>query len=186
MISTELLDRCQGQCELCQAKTETLETYIVPPKTGENVDEQVGLCPDCLTYINEEASLHAEHWRCLTEAIWSPHPAVQVVSYRILKTLENQAWAQDSLSMIYFDEATQEWAENLEDAVRHVDSNGNLLTQGDNVILIKDLDVKGANFTAKQGTLVKKINLDMSNPQYIEGKINDQYIVILTQYVKKA
>lgn len=32
MISTELLDRCQGQCELCQAKTETLETYIVPPK----------------------------------------------------------------------------------------------------------------------------------------------------------
>jgi protein PhnA len=47
------------------------------------------------------------------------------------------------------------------------------------------LDVKGANFTAKRGTAVRNIRLVHDNPEQIEGKINGQGIVILTQYVKK-
>jgi protein PhnA len=39
------------------------------------------------------------------------------------------------------------------------DSNGNVLNDGDSVILIKSLKVKGGNVTLKQGTLVKKIRL---------------------------
>jgi protein PhnA len=69
--------------------------------------------------------------------------------------------------------------------VKHIDSNGTILENGDTVTLIKDLEVKGANFTAKRGTSVRNIRLVHDNPEQIEGKINGQGIVILTQYVKK-
>ena len=72
-----------------------------------------------------------------------------------------------------------------EEALVHLDSNGTLLENGDSVVLIKDLDVKGAVFAAKRGTAVRNIRLVNDNPEYIEGKINGQGIVILTQYVKK-
>ncbi|MDO4783437.1 MAG: PhnA domain-containing protein, partial [Capnocytophaga felis] len=52
--------------------------------------------------------------------------------------------------------------------------------------LIKDLKVKGSSMVAKQGTVVRKISLDRENAQYIEGKVDGQQIVIVTQYVKKV
>jgi protein PhnA len=67
-----------------------------------------------------------------------------------------------------------------------VDSNGTILEAGDSVTLIKDLNVKGANFTAKRGTVVRGIFLVADNPEHIEGKINGQQIVILTKFVKKS
>ena len=51
--------------------------------------------------------------------------------------------------------------------------------------LIKDLKVKGANFTAKRGTAVRNIRLVHDNAGQIEGKVETQMIVILTEYVKK-
>ena len=39
------------------------------------------------------------------------------------------------------------------------DSNGNELKDGDTVVVIKDLKVKGAGQTLKQGTLIKSIRL---------------------------
>ena len=65
------------------------------------------------------------------------------------------------------------------------DSNGVKLSAGDNVYLIKDLQVKGAGFTAKQGTTVRGISLT-SNPEHVEGRVNGQKIVILTKFVKKV
>lgn len=38
---------------------------------------------------------------------------------------------------------------------------------------------------AKQGSAVRRISLDHNNPEYIEGKVDGQHIVIITQYVKK-
>jgi protein PhnA len=52
--------------------------------------------------------------------------------------------------------------------------------------LIKDLNVKGANFTAKLGTAVKGISQVANNSEHIEGKVNGQQIVILTKFYKKA
>ncbi|NBU22117.1 PhnA domain protein, partial [bacterium] len=65
------------------------------------------------------------------------------------------------------------------------DSFGNILSNGDSVTLIKDLDVKGANFTAKRGTVVKNISLT-ADPTQIEGRVNGTQIVLLTQYLKKS
>ncbi len=91
--------------------------------------------------------------------------------------------------MLYLDDATLLWAkkgQHEEDAIKHVDSNGVVLQAGDTVVLIKDLKVKGGGFTAKRGTAVRRISLVADNPAHIEGKVNDQRIVILTQYVKKS
>jgi protein PhnA len=51
--------------------------------------------------------------------------------------------------------------------------------------LIKDLKVKGSSMVAKQGTAVRNIRLDHENADYIEGRVDGQTIVIITQYVKK-
>ena len=93
--------------------------------------------------------------------------------------------------MLYLDEYTLEWAKasgdgSTEEAIQHVDSNGNILQAGDTVVLIQDLKVKGANFTAKRGTAVRRISLDQDNAEHIEGKVDGQHIVILTKYVKKV
>ena len=67
----------------------------------------------------------------------------------------------------------------------HKDSNGTVLANGDTVTLIKDLPVKGAGFTAKRGTAVRNISLVPDNAGHIEGRVEGQRIVILTQFVKK-
>ena len=67
----------------------------------------------------------------------------------------------------------------------HRDSNGVVLQAGDSVVLIKDLKVKGSSLVAKQGAAVRRISLDHENEKYIEGKVDGQQIVIITDYVKK-
>ena len=71
------------------------------------------------------------------------------------------------------------------DKVVHKDSNGAVLQNGDSVVLIKDLKVKGTSFVAKRGTAVRRISLDHENAEYIEGKVAGQQIMIITKYVKK-
>ena len=46
--------------------------------------------------------------------------------------------------------------------------------------------MKGANFTAKRGTAVRRISLVADNAKQIEGKVDGQHIVILTEFVKKS
>ena len=68
---------------------------------------------------------------------------------------------------------------------QHKDVNGVTLESGNNVILIKDLVVKGGGFTAKRGTAVRGISLVEDNPAHIEGKVEGLRIIILTEFVKK-
>ena len=67
----------------------------------------------------------------------------------------------------------------------HKDSNGHVLQNGDSVVLIKSLDVKGSTINAKLGTVVRNIRLVDNNTEQIEGRIEGQVIVILTKYVRK-
>ena len=62
---------------------------------------------------------------------------------------------------------------------------GNLLQDGDQVTLIKDLDVKGAGKTLKQGTLIKSIRLT-GDPQEIDCKYPGiKGLVLRAEFVKK-
>ncbi len=67
------------------------------------------------------------------------------------------------------------------------DSNGTPLTDGDSVILIKDLKVKGSGgVTLKRGTVVKKIRLT-SDPDEIEANVERvRGLVLRTEFVRKA
>lgn len=66
------------------------------------------------------------------------------------------------------------------------DSNGNLLREGDTVIVIKDLKVKGSPTGLKRGTKVKNIRLS-DEVEGVTGKIEGMKgIYIKPEYVKKA
>ena len=108
----------------------------------------------------------------------------------MLDRLKAEGWPQDLLDMMYLDEETAAWAkagitENSAEKIVHRDSNGVILEAGDSVVLIKDLKVKGSSMVAKQGTAVRRISLDHENEKYIEGKVDGQQIVIITDFVKK-
>jgi len=185
-LSSSLSERSSMQCELC-SNTEALDAFIVPPKTDDAPENQVVVCSTCLNQINEDQSLNPDHWRCLNESIWSEVPAVKVVAFRMLRRLSDHDWAADLKGMMYMEEDTLEWAEQeAASALIHKDSNGNILEAGDTVTLIQDLNVKGASFTAKRGTAVRRIRLVHDNAEHIEGKIDGQHIVILTKFVKKS
>ncbi|QBZ83133.1 PhnA protein [Hydrogenovibrio crunogenus] len=187
-IEQSLLDRSGSKCELCGSE-EQLSTYEVPPSDG-STDQTIVVCQTCKNQIGEPDTMDANHWRCLNDSMWSPVPAVQVMAYRLLNALRAEGWPQDLLDMMYLEDETKAWAEagmpdEDEETIIHKDSNGTILQEGDDVTLIKDLDVKGAGFTAKRGTLVKNIHLT-DNPLHIEGKVNGTQIVLVAAFLKKA
>jgi len=178
--------RSGSQCELCAA-TENLKVYTVLPTKKGGADESILACTTCIDQIENPGNEDQNHWRCLNESMWSEHIPVQVVSWRMLSRLRNT----ELLEQMYLDEDTLAWAqatgegEDDENKVIHRDSNGVILSTGDSVVLIKDLKVKGSSMVAKQGTAVRNIRLDHENAEYIEGRVDGQTIVIITQYVKK-
>tara|TARA_R110002050_G_scaffold269917_2_gene412652 strand:+ start:199616 stop:200257 length:642 start_codon:yes stop_codon:yes gene_type:complete len=191
IMTTEqtLLARSNSICELCHSDA-NLSVYEVPPVTEATAEKCILVCDTCRDQIENPENIDANHWRCLNDSMWTPVPAVQVMAWRQLKRLNTELWAQDLLDMLYLDEETQIWAAATETTEASsesssVDSNGAILNAGDSVTLVKDLDVKGAGFTAKRGTLVKGISLT-DNPEHIEGRVNGTRIVLLTKFLKKA
>ncbi len=189
-IDKALYSRSESKCELCGV-TEELVQYEVPPNSDGGVDFCVIICATCRNQIDHPDRLDTNHWRCLNESMWSQVPAVQVLVWRMLTRLSAESWAQDLLDMLYLDDELLKWAQAGDEGgdaerVEHKDSNGVLLTAVDTVTLTKDLNVKGANFTAKRGTAVRGISLVPDNPEQIEGRVNGQQIVILTKFVKKS
>lgn len=66
------------------------------------------------------------------------------------------------------------------------DSNGNILSDGDSVTVIKDLPVKGTSVTLKRGTKIKNIRLT-GNPEEIECNAEKvKGLVLKTCFLKKA
>ncbi len=65
------------------------------------------------------------------------------------------------------------------------DSNGNLLKDGDAVLVIKDLKVRGSSAVIKRGTKVKSIRLT-EDPEEVEGKVDGSMMVLKACFLKKA
>lgn len=183
--------RSNNQCELCKSES-NLTVYEVPPHSEQREEDSLLVCEKCNLQLTKKEELDSKHWACLNDSIWSEVPAVQVVSWRMLNRLRNESWAADAIDMMFLDEPTLAWAketgdhENSSEIELHRDSNGNILNDGDSVVLTKTLDVKGSNLNAKLGTVVKGIKLVPDNVEQIEGKIEGQTIVILTKYLRKG
>jgi len=162
-------------CPLCTTDVPLIEI----PVTGGLADASIDICAACA-----DPDTPADHFRPLASTMWTEDAAVQVFAARTLKRLDTD-WSRDLAEQLYLDEETQAWADNQAAATNHKDSNGVPLATGDTVVLIKDLNVKGAGFTAKRGTAVHKISLVPDNDAHIEGRVEGQRIVILTEFVKK-
>ena len=186
----DLQSRSGNKCELCAA-TDNLKVYEVPPVSTGGVDGSLLGCETCIGQIDNPDTVDTNHWRCLNDSMWSEHPPVQVVAWRILSRLKSEGWPQDLMDMMYLDDEHLNWAKATGEGVAegdkiiHRDVNGVVLNTGDSVVLIKDLKVKGSSMVAKQGTAVRRISLDPENAEFIEGKVGPQQIVIITKYVKK-
>lgn len=183
-IKEALEKRSGGVCELC-GSSEDLDVFEVSPSNG-TVEQSILACSTCRSQLNDMENLDSNHWHCLNDSMWSEHDAVKVVAYRVFKTLGNQ----DMLDMLYLEDEIKNWAEQglvaAASKVIHRDSNGVVLEAGDTVNIIKDLEVKGAGFTAKRGTAVRNISLPQDDSEHIEGRVNGVKIMILTKYLKKA
>lgn len=190
-IEQALLERANHACELCNS-SEILRQYDVPSEVARE-GTSIVICATCAAQIAEEDAsvLDSTHWYCLQGSIWSEVPAVKVISWRMLNRLSAEPWARDLLDQAYLTEASMEWAkegmvEAPSDAPATLDSNGTRLSDGDDVTLVRNLDVKGTDFVAKQGTRVKGIRLIEGDPENVEGRVNGVMLVLKTKFLKKA
>ena len=188
VIERKLKDRSGSVCEISGTEYD-LVVYVLPPTNETTVENSVLMAKHLKDQIENPETTDEKDWRGLSESMWSEHLPVQIVSWRMLARLKNTAL----LDMMYLDEEALEWAkatgegeEEDENKLVHKDSNGVTLSDGDSVVLIKDLDVKGATFIAKRGAAVHNIKLVWDDANLIEGRVENQNIYILTQYVKKT
>ena len=103
----------------------------------------------------------------------------------------NSEYTYQDRDMYICPECAHEWPqsgadENTDDEVVIKDSNGNVLNDGDSVVVIKDLKVKGSSFVVKVGTKVKNIRL-VDGDHDIDCKIDGIGAMKLkSEFVKKA
>nr|WP_320024282.1 zinc ribbon domain-containing protein YjdM [uncultured Acetobacterium sp.] len=103
----------------------------------------------------------------------------------------NSEYTYEDGELLICPECAHEWTvdaanENSGDEKIVKDSNGNVLTNGDTVILIKDLKVKGSSQDLKKGTKVKNIRL-VDGDHNIDCKIDGFGAMSLKlEFVKKA
>lgn len=154
-------------CELC-GSDKNVTAYKVEPK-----EEYVNLCEVCKSQI-ESNNLDENHFQCLNDSMWSEKSAVKVLTYRLLKALGRS----DLIDMMYLTPEEEAWA-NTEVEIKK-DAYGNVLKNGDSVMVIKDLNVKGGS-NIKRGEVFKNIRLG-DTPGHILAK----NIYIKTEFVKKV
>ncbi len=183
-----LSNRANGACEICTTSTTLLHGYTLPAKSNI-IENQVAVCKVCENDIASKQFTNVNHWQCLSGSIWNETYAIRALSYYVLKQLETQVWAKDILDSVEIEEDINEWVTislHTDKPLIHKDSYGVVLEHGDTIVLTQNLPVKGANFIAPKGTIVRKIKLVHDSEEQIEGKVEGMTIVILTKFVRKS
>ena len=176
-------------CLLCASTADLVPVTLEPRRTPADL---VTLCDGCRSHLDGAALRDAASAAFLRDTIWSTDEVTQALSWRMLSRYAGEAWATELLEQVWLEERLAAWAAAGltsaaagDEALMVRDSNGTPLVEGDAVTLIKDLEVKGAGFTAKRGTLVKGIHLT-DDAGMVEGRVNGITIVLKTQFLKKA
>ena len=176
-------------CLLCSATTDLAQVTLEPRRPPA---DEVTLCAACRRHLDGTALRDAAACAFLRDTVWSTDEVTQALSWRMLSRFSGEGWAAELLEQVWLEESLAAWAAAglsgaapSDDALVVRDSNGTTLAEGDAVTLIKDLEVKGAGFTAKRGTLVKGIHLT-DDAGMVEGRVNGITIVLKTQFLKKA
>ena len=170
-------------CELC-GSSEDVSVLELPVSDGSQ-EQSIYVCANCKGQI-ESGELDETHFNCLNDAMWSEVPAVKIMSYILWSKLGRQ----DMVEMMYLEEDELQLAQQAINAeankVVFRDANGVELHAGDSIVILKDLDVKGAGFTAKRGTTVTRISLPNDMDDHVEGRVNGTKIYLKTEFIKKA
>ena len=165
-------------CELCGSEN-NVESYEFAP------EHSVMLCETCRSQI-ESGELDETHFNCLNDAMWSENPDVKVLSY----ILWDKLGRSDMTDMMYLEEEEQKLVDAIKSAEANKviikDANGVELKAGDSVVILKDLGVKGAGFTAKRGTTVRNISIPQDVEGHVEGRVNGTKIYLKAEFLKKA
>ncbi len=95
----------------------------------------------------------------------------------------------DGENLIYPD-CFYEWLSNtksveVEEKRMHKNAHGNILNDGDTVIPIKDLKVKGSSLVIKGGTKIKNIRF-IDKDHDIDCKVDGQSMLLKSEFKKKA
>ena len=170
-------------CELCGSEEGV--SLVELPVSDASEEQSVYLCANCAGQV-ASGELDETHFNCLNDAMWSETPAAKIMSY----ILWSQLGRQDMVEMMYLEEDELKLAEQAVNAeankVTFRDANGVELLAGDSIVILKDLDVKGAGFTAKRGTTVTRISLPHNMDDHVEGRVNGTKIYLKTEFIKKA
>lgn len=99
-------------------------------------------------------------------------------------------YPQDNLmvcSQCFYEWSPEEMASEEQVSGQILDANGNELADGDSVVVVKDLPVKGAPKPVKAGTKVKNIRLRPDSDHNIDCKIDGfGSMALKSEFVKKA
>jgi len=103
----------------------------------------------------------------------------------------NSEYTYEDGNLLVCPECAHEWSPTAEAEAAEADlikdSNGNILSDGDTVTVIKDLKVKGSSSVVKIGTKVKNIRLNHDSDHDIDCKIDGFGAMGLKSiYVKKV
>ena len=112
------------------------------------------------------------------------------MSDTILCPVCNSEYTYENGNLMVCSQCFNEWnpaEEAVNNSNKVVDANGNELQNGDTVVVIKDLPVKGAAKPIKAGTKVKNIRLNFDSDHNIDCKIDGFGAMGLkSEFVKKA
>lgn len=138
---------------------EVISNFLVncPPERQQRILDQLKILIESHDLPLEEIGTEANRWFADSE--------------------EARSWLGKILSLFQGSRAAS--------SITVKDSNGTPLNEGDSVLVIKDLKVKGGSSDLKRGTLVKKIHL-IDDPEVIECRVDGSTLVLKTCFLKKA
>lgn len=100
----------------------------------------------------------------------------------------NSEYTYEDGALLICPECAHEWSLELPESEEKVtkDSNGNVLSDGDIVTVIKDLKVKGTSSVVKRGTRVKIRIIESNNGHDLDGKVDGVgFVYLKSEFVKK-
>lgn len=111
-LGKDLVRRARSRCELTGAAGVPLQAFEVPPVPPEpELERTLLLSHEAVAALERPQHIDGRQWRCLAEAVWSEHPAVQVVAWRLLDAIaRREPWARETLDEVFLDPAVEEWA----------------------------------------------------------------------------
>jgi len=112
-LGKDLARRAKSKCELTGVSGVPLQAYEVPPVSEEpELDRTLLISEDCHAALERPATLVGQEWRRLAETVWADIPAIQVVSWRMLRVLAvKEDWAREVLEAVFLDPEVQAWAD---------------------------------------------------------------------------